>query len=125
MRHFRTVGIKSHRRLRIKTPSARNATGTVYYLADGLGSTMATTDASGNVVNTYTYHPYGATSSSTGSQPNPSSSQGSRPTRQACSTCVHATTTLRRGRSYRRTRWVSAQVGRVARTSMPMATLRC
>jgi RHS repeat-associated protein len=43
----------------------------VYYLADGLGSTMATTDASGNVVNTYTYHPYGATSSSTGSQPNP------------------------------------------------------
>jgi RHS repeat-associated protein len=43
----------------------------VYYLADGLGSTMATTDASGNVVNTYAYDPYGATTSSTGSQPNP------------------------------------------------------
>jgi RHS repeat-associated protein len=42
----------------------------VYYLADGLGSTMATTDASGNIVNTYTYDPYGATTSSTGSQPN-------------------------------------------------------
>ncbi|MBN9494752.1 hypothetical protein J0H33_15625, partial [bacterium] len=54
------------------TPLAQvSATGTAYYLADGLGSTMATTDASGNVVNTYTYHPYGATSSSTGSQPNP------------------------------------------------------
>jgi RHS repeat-associated protein len=43
----------------------------VYYLADGLGSTMATTDASGNVVNTYAYDPYGATTSLTGSQPNP------------------------------------------------------
>ncbi|MBN9494751.1 RHS repeat-associated core domain-containing protein [bacterium] len=42
----------------------------VYYLADGLGSTMATTDASGNIVNTFTYDPYGATTSSTGSQPN-------------------------------------------------------
>jgi hypothetical protein len=54
------------------TPLAQvSATGTVYKLADGLGSTMATTDASGNVVNTYAYDPYGATTSSTGSQPNP------------------------------------------------------
>ncbi|MBN9492899.1 RHS repeat-associated core domain-containing protein, partial [bacterium] len=53
------------------TPLAQvSATGTVHYLTDGLGSTMATTDASGNVVNTYAYDPYGATTSSTGSQPN-------------------------------------------------------
>ena len=43
---------------------------TYYYLADGLGSTMATTDAFGNVVNGYTYDVYGKTTASSGSQPN-------------------------------------------------------
>ncbi len=43
---------------------------TYYYLADGLGSVMATTDASGSVVNGYTYDVYGAPTSSSGSQAN-------------------------------------------------------
>ena len=41
-----------------------------YYLADGLGSTMKTVDATGAVVNGYTYDIYGKKTSSTGSQPN-------------------------------------------------------
>ena len=41
-----------------------------YYLADGLGSTMALTDDSGTVENTYAYDPFGAITSSTGSQDN-------------------------------------------------------
>ena len=41
-----------------------------YYLADGLGSTMKTVDASGAVVNGYTYDIYGKKTSSTGSQAN-------------------------------------------------------
>jgi RHS repeat-associated protein len=41
-----------------------------YYLADGLGSTMKTVDASGNVVNAYEYDIYGAKTSSSGSQAN-------------------------------------------------------
>jgi RHS repeat-associated protein len=43
---------------------------TYYYLADGLGSTMKTVDASGNVVNSYTYDVYGKKTSSTGTQAN-------------------------------------------------------
>jgi RHS repeat-associated protein len=43
---------------------------TYYYLADGLGSTMKTVDASGNVVNSYTYDVYGKKTSSSGSQAN-------------------------------------------------------
>ena len=43
---------------------------TYYYLADGLGSTMKTVDATGAVVNGYTYDIYGKKTSSTGSQPN-------------------------------------------------------
>jgi RHS repeat-associated protein len=43
---------------------------TYYYLGDGLGSTMALTDADGDVVNTYDYDVLGAVSSQTGSQPN-------------------------------------------------------
>ncbi|MGH2607886.1 MAG: RHS repeat domain-containing protein [Tepidiformaceae bacterium] len=43
---------------------------TYYYLADGLGSTVKTVDASGNVVNSYTYDIYGKKTSSTGSQAN-------------------------------------------------------
>ena len=41
-----------------------------YYLADGLGSTIALTDDSGTVENTYEYDPFGAVSASTGSQDN-------------------------------------------------------
>jgi RHS repeat-associated protein len=43
---------------------------TFYHLSDGLASTMALTDASGNVVNTYDYDVFGSVSSQTGSQPN-------------------------------------------------------
>jgi len=43
---------------------------TYYYLADGLGSTMKTVDATGTVVNGYTYDVYGKKTSSTGSQVN-------------------------------------------------------
>jgi RHS repeat-associated protein len=41
-----------------------------YYLTDGLGSTMKTVDASGNVVNAYEYDIYGAKTSSSGGQAN-------------------------------------------------------
>ena len=43
---------------------------TCYYLPDGLGSVIATTDSSGNVVNSYTYNVHGATTSSPDSQAN-------------------------------------------------------
>jgi RHS repeat-associated protein len=43
---------------------------THYYLSDGLGSTIALTDADGDGVNTYDYDVFGAVRSSTGSQPN-------------------------------------------------------
>ncbi len=41
-----------------------------YYLTDLRGSTVKMTDASGNVVNTYDYEPYGQQISSTGTTPN-------------------------------------------------------
>ena len=40
---------------------------THYYLSDALGSTMALTDASKGVVNTYEYDVFGAVSASSGS----------------------------------------------------------
>jgi RHS repeat-associated protein len=43
---------------------------TYYYLSDGLGSTMALTDESGDVVNTYDYDVFGGVRGMTGSQPN-------------------------------------------------------
>jgi RHS repeat-associated protein len=43
---------------------------THYYLSDELGSTMALTDADGDVVNTYNYDVFGPVSTHTGSQPN-------------------------------------------------------
>ena len=46
------------------------AANTYYYLSDGLGSTMKTVDATGTVVNGYTYDVYGKKTSSTGSQAN-------------------------------------------------------
>jgi RHS repeat-associated protein len=42
---------------------------TYYYLSDGLASTMALTDADGDVVNTYDYDVFGSVRSQTGSQP--------------------------------------------------------
>jgi RHS repeat-associated protein len=42
-----------------------------YYLFDGLGSVVGLTDSTGNVVNTYSYQPYGKLASSTGSVANP------------------------------------------------------
>jgi RHS repeat-associated protein len=43
---------------------------TLYYLTDGLGSTMALTDEDGDVVNTYDYDVFGGVRGMTGSQPN-------------------------------------------------------
>jgi RHS repeat-associated protein len=43
---------------------------TYYYLADGLGSVMATVDGSGTLANAYTYDVYGKTTSASGSQAN-------------------------------------------------------
>jgi RHS repeat-associated protein len=42
-----------------------------YYLFDGLGSVVGVVDASGNVVDTYAYEPYGKITSSTGTVANP------------------------------------------------------
>jgi RHS repeat-associated protein len=44
------------------------SSGTFFLLADGLGSTVAVVDGSGNTVNTYTYDAFGAVKSSTGTQ---------------------------------------------------------
>ena len=41
-----------------------------YYLTDGLGSTMATVDTDGDVVNEYTYDVFGETRSESGAQAN-------------------------------------------------------
>ena len=41
--------------------------GSYYFLHDGLGSVVAVTDTSGNVVSTYSYDPYGNATSTTGS----------------------------------------------------------
>ena len=50
--------------------SQTSGANTYYYLSDGLGSTMKTVDATGTVVNGYTYDEYGKKTSSTGSQSN-------------------------------------------------------
>ena len=60
LRNSRTAGL-------ISQTSGAN---TYYYLSDGLGSTMKTVDATGTVVNGYTYDVYGKKTSSTGSQAN-------------------------------------------------------
>jgi len=44
--------------------------GTYYYLFDGLGSVVGVTDSSGNLVNTYSYDPYGNTTSVSEQVPN-------------------------------------------------------
>lgn len=46
-------------------------TASYYYLFDGQGNTAALTDDAGNVVNTYTYEPYGRTVTKTGTVANP------------------------------------------------------
>jgi RHS repeat-associated protein len=48
-----------------------NPTGTVAYLTDTLGSTLALTDASGSPATEYTYEPFGTTQVSGPSSPNP------------------------------------------------------
>jgi RHS repeat-associated protein len=45
------------------------ASGTFYYLHDGLGSTIALVDSSGNVVQSYEYDAFGAVRSQSGNQP--------------------------------------------------------
>ena len=45
--------------------------GTYYYLFDGLGSVVGLTDSSGNLVNTYSYDPYGNSTSKSEQVPNP------------------------------------------------------
>ncbi len=69
-----------------------------YYLADGLGSTMAVVNASGTVQDSYTYDVYG-TPTKTGSLSNEFDSPDSRPMGPGCSTCGRGITTRRRGRS--------------------------
>jgi RHS repeat-associated protein len=49
----------------------RTSTTNHYYLLDGLGSVAAVTDASGNVVSTYSYEPFGTVKSQTGTLQNP------------------------------------------------------
>jgi RHS repeat-associated protein len=44
------------------------SSGTFYYLADGLGSTVAVVDSSGSTVKSYTYDAFGAVNASTGTQ---------------------------------------------------------
>ncbi len=50
--------------------SQRTPGGNYYYVEDCNGSIVAVTDASGNVADTYTYDPWGHTTSSSGSAPN-------------------------------------------------------
>src|SRR5204862_363649 len=45
--------------------------GTFFLTADALGSTVATTDTSGNAVTAYTYDPFGATTTTNPAFPNP------------------------------------------------------
>jgi RHS repeat-associated protein len=51
--------------------SETTSTGTYYYLHDALGSVIGVTDSGGNVVNRYTYDPYGNTVSQTEAISNP------------------------------------------------------
>lgn len=48
----------------------RTPSGTYDYVQDANGSTIALTNSTGGVANTYTYDPYGVTTSSTGTAPN-------------------------------------------------------
>jgi RHS repeat-associated protein len=60
------------RSLTIDEPLARiESAATPQYLSDGLGSTLALTDGIGTVATTYTYGPFGQTSSSGPASPNP------------------------------------------------------
>src|SRR6202022_377709 len=50
--------------------SERLATGTYYYLHDGLQSVVAVTDSTGAVVDSYSYDPYGNSTAATEPVPN-------------------------------------------------------
>jgi RHS repeat-associated protein len=75
------------------------ASETHYYLTDGLGSTLALTDAAGDIVNTYDYDVFGALRAETGSQANDFTFAGEQ---------VDAST----GFQYLRARYYDMQVGR-------------
>ena len=67
------------------------AGGTFYYLADGLGSTMALVNSAGAVVNSYEYDVFGAVRDSTGSEPNEFKFTGGKwETRQRGATLVNS-----------------------------------
>jgi RHS repeat-associated protein len=51
--------------------SMHSIEGTFYFLYDGLGSTAALTDSSGNIAATYKYEPFGTVTASTGAVTNP------------------------------------------------------
>ena len=56
--------------------------GRYYYIQDALGSTVALTDSSGAVANSYKYDPYGSMVSSSGTVPNPFKYAGGHDTGQ-------------------------------------------
>jgi RHS repeat-associated protein len=83
--------------------SAQVGAGTHYYLTDGLGSTMALTDDTGAVVNTYDYDVFGAERASTGTQDNDFTFAGEE---------VDEST----GLQYLRARYYDVETGRFAST---------
>jgi hypothetical protein len=84
---------------------------THYYLSDGLGSTMALTDADGAVVNDYDYDVFGALRDSSGVRRTTSHLLASRSMGAlGCSTCERVTTTWRWGGSRPRIAWRARQV---------------
>lgn len=82
---------------------------TYYYLPDGLGSTMVTTNSAGNVANAYTYDVFGAPRSTSGAQANEFEFAGEQ---------VDAST----GLQYLRARYYDFEVGRFI-SREPLAAL--
>jgi RHS repeat-associated protein len=62
--------------------STKQPGGRYYYIQDALGSTVALTDSSGAVANSYKYDPYGALAGSSGTVPNPFKFAGGHDTGQ-------------------------------------------
>jgi RHS repeat-associated protein len=83
---------------------------TYYYLADGLGSTMATVDSDGDVVNSYTYDVFGETRSESGAQANEFQFAGQQ---------VDGST----GLQYLRARYLDMETGRFISREPMMAVL--
>jgi len=74
-----------------KPSPGTDSTGTVTYLADALGSTVALTDGSGTTSTTYTTLPLGRHPSPVSRLPAPSSSRGVRMTGPGCTTIGRGT----------------------------------